>query len=403
MKLHYGWVVVAAGALMGCVAIGCLFTLAVFLQPMSEATGWSRTGISTAMTIDFLAMGVAAFGWGALTDRFGPRIVVLSGAVLLGLGLVLASRTTSLLQFQLIYGLIVGVAAGAIFAPTIATVTGWFDRHRSLAVSLVSAGMGVAPMTISPFASWLISSYDWRTAQLVIGITAWVVLIPTAFLVRRAPASGGPGMTAAAPDDNGMTVGRALRSPQFIVLSATFFACCAMHSGPIFHTVSYAIACGLAPLAAVTIYSVEGLAGLGGRVIFGLAGDRFGAKPTLVVGLLIQAFAAGAYFYTSHLGEFYAVAVVFGAAYGGVMPLYAVIAREYFPMRIMGTVFGAAAMISSLGMALGPALGGWIFDHFGTYGWLYVGSFAVGLGATAIALFFPPFPSRQRAATALPA
>ena len=139
-----------------------------------------------------------------------------------------------------------------------------------------------------------------------------------------------------------------------------------MHSGPIFHTVSYAIACGLAPLAAVTIYSVEGLAGLGGRVIFGLAGDRFGAKPTLIVGLLIQAFAAGAYFFTSHLGEFYAVAVVFGVAYGGVMPLYAVIAREYFPMRIMGTVFGAAAMISSLGMALGPALGGWIFDHFGT-------------------------------------
>jgi MFS family permease len=310
---------------------------------------------------------------------------------------VLASRTTSLLQFQLVYGLIVGVAAGAIFAPTIATVTGWFDRQRSLAVSLVSAGMGVAPMTISPFASWLIASYDWRTAQLVIGIAAWVVLIPTAFLVRRAPAAGGPGMAAAAPDDNGMTVGRALRSPQFIVLSATFFACCAMHSGPIFHTVSYAIACGLAPLAAVTIYSVEGLAGLGGRVIFGLAGDRFGAKPTLVVGLLIQAFAAGAYFYTRHLGGFYAVAIVFGAAYGGVMPLYAVIAREYFPMRIMGTVFGAAAMISSLGMALGPVLGGWIFDHFGTYGWLYVGSFAVGLGATAIALFFPPFPSRQRA------
>jgi MFS family permease len=82
---------------------------------------------------------------------------------------------------------VVGAAAGAIFAPTIATVTGWFDKHRSLAVSLVSAGMGVAPMTISPFASWLIQSYDWRTAQLVIGIAAWVLLIPTAFLVRRPP------------------------------------------------------------------------------------------------------------------------------------------------------------------------------------------------------------------------
>src|SRR6195256_4359088 len=118
MKLQYGWVVVGAGALMGCVAIGTTFSLAVFLQPMSEATGWARTGISTAMTIVFLMMGVGGFGWGALTDRFGPRLVVLAGALLLGLGLALASRATSLLEFQLIYGIVVGGAAGAGFTAT---------------------------------------------------------------------------------------------------------------------------------------------------------------------------------------------------------------------------------------------------------------------------------------------
>ena len=248
------------------------------------------------MTIVFVSMGLGAFGWGALSDRFGPMIVVLSGGVLLGMGLALSSRATSLLEFQLVYGVIVGGSAGAVFVPTIATVTGWFDTHRSLAVSLVSAGMGVAPMTISPFASWLITTYDWRTAQFCIAILAWVLLVPTAFLVRRAP----PMATTPAAwprnsgaGDPGMTVGQALRSPQFIVLAATYFACCATHSGPIFHTVSYAMACGLAPLAAVTIYSAEGLAGLGGRLVFGLAGDRFGAKHTLVVGLLIQAVAAG--------------------------------------------------------------------------------------------------------------
>jgi MFS family permease len=399
MERSYGWVVVAAGALMGCVAIGAMFSLAVFLQPMADATGWSRTGISSAMTLDFLTMGVAAFGWGALTDRFGPRVVVLSGAILLGLGLAIASRATSLLEFQVIYGVIVGVAAGAVFAPMIATVTGWFDRHRSLAVSLVSAGMGVAPMTISPFARWLISTYDWRTAQLVIAIAAWLLLVPTAFLVRRPPptAANAGGPVAAGAADPGMTVGQALRSPQFIVLALTFFCCCATHSGPIFHTVSYAIACGLPGMAAVTIYSAEGLAGLGGRLVFGLAGDRFGAKRTVVAGLLIQALAAGAYFFVRQLGEFYAVAIVFGMAYGGVMPLYAVIAREYFPMRIMGTVFGAAAMVSSLGMALGPIVGGWIFDTFASYGWLYIASFGIGLGAAAIALTFPPLPSSSRA------
>jgi MFS family permease len=193
-----------------------------------------------------------------------------------------------------------------------------------------------------------------------------------------------------------MTAGQALRSPQFIVLAATYFCCCATHAGPIFHTVSYAIACGIAPMAAVTIYSVEGLAGLGGRVLFGLSGDRFGAKRVLVIGLFAQALGAGAYFFVRQLGEFYAVAAVFGLIYGGVMPLYAVIAREYFPMRIMGTVFGAAAVFSSLGMALGPAVGGWIFDTTGSYGWLYIGSFGMGLGAVAIALTFPPFPSQKR-------
>src|SRR5690349_22284362 len=121
MRLQYGWVIVAAGAVMGCVAIGSLFSLAVFLQPMSEATGWSRTGISFAMTLDFLTMGIAAFGWGALTDRFGPRPVVLAGALLSGAGLALASRATSLIEFQLVYGGVLGVAAGAILAPTVAT------------------------------------------------------------------------------------------------------------------------------------------------------------------------------------------------------------------------------------------------------------------------------------------
>jgi MFS family permease len=360
MRLHYGWTVVAVGALMTCVGMGAMFSLAVFLQPMSEATGWTRAGVSSAMTLDFLTMGVAGFGWGALSDRFGTRIVVLTGALLLGLGLVLASRATSLIEFQLVYGVLVGLAAGSFFAPMMAATTSWFETHRNLAVSLVSAGMGVAPMTISPFARWLISTYDWRTAQLTIGIVAWLLLVPASLLVRRPPTAAAAGKTsgAAATDDPAMTAVEALRSPQFVALALTFFVCCAAHSGPIFHTVSYAIGCGLPAMAAVTIYSVEGLSGLGGRVLLGMLADRLGAKPVLVAGLLVQALAAGTYLFVTGLGEFYAVALVFGLAYCGVMPLYAVLARDYLGPRIMGTVFGAAVMASSLGMALGPSVGG---------------------------------------------
>jgi MFS family permease len=395
MTSSYRWVIVACGALMTCVGIGAMFSLAVYLQPMSEETGWSRTGISSAMTLDFLVMGAAGFGWGALSDRIGPRVVVLVGAGLLGLGLVLASGATSLIQFQLTYGLLVGLAAGAFFAPMIAAVTGWFVDNRSLAVSLVSAGMGVAPMTISPFARWLISAYDWRTAMMVIGIIAWLLLIPAALLVRRAPAPAKGGTAAAADAEPSLSVGEALRTPQFIVLAAAFFLCCAAHSGPIFHMVSYAIGCGIAPLAAVSIYSIEGLSGLGGRLLFGLLADRLGPKRVLIAGLLMQAFSIASYLAVGRLGEFYLLSVVFGTAYGGVMPLYAVLARESFGQRVMGTVFGAMTMISALGMAFGPWAGGTIFDTFNSYAWLYVGSATIALAAVAVASVFSRRPLAQ--------
>ena len=386
----YRWVMVGLGALMGCVAIGTMFSLAVFLEPMSLATGWSRAGISSAMTLNFLVMGIAGFGWGAASDRFGPRIVVLAGSALLGLALVLASRTQSLLDFQLTFGVLVGLSASAFFAPMIAAVSGWFDTNRSLAISLVSAGMGMAPMTISPFARWLITAYDWRFAMLVIGIGAWVLLLPAALFVR-APAAlpEQPGQPAAA---TGMSTMAALRSPQFLVLGLTFFACCAAHSGPIFHMVSYAIVCGVGPMAAVSIYSVEGLAGLGGRLLLGVLADRMGAKPVLIGGLLVQALAIAAYSAIGRLEQFYLLAIVFGAAYGGVMPLYASLARDYFGQQNLGAVLGAAGILSSIGMALGPVLGGWIYDRFDGYAWLFIGSAIVGLGAGAIALAFPPLP-----------
>ena len=402
MNKNYGWVIVAAGALMSCVAVGSMFSLAVYLTPLTEATGWSRAGVPSAMSLNFISMGIAGFLWGFASDRFGPRVVVVSGAILLGLGQVLASRAGSLVEFQLAYGIIVGLAGGAFFAPLMATVTTWFDKNRALAVSLVSAGMGVAPMTVSPFARWLISAYDWRTAMITIGIFAWCVLIPAALLVRRAPslAAGAP----VPPAQAGVvaSLGPAFRSPQFIILALTFFGCCCAHSGPIFHMMSNAILCGVTPMAAVSIYSVEGLSGLGGRLLLGLLADRFGVKRVLAAGLLLQALSIASYLYVSHLGEFYVLSVVFGLAYGGVMPLYAVLAREYFGPRIMGTVFGAATLASSIGMAIGPLAGGWIFDSFGAYTWLYVGAALVALGAMAMALLFPPQPSRMRAA-ALPA
>ena len=405
MNSSYRWVIVAAGALIGCVAIGSMFSLPVLLTPMTDATGWSRTGISSAMTIGFLAMAFGSMVWGAVTDRWGARMVVLTGSCLLAVGVALASAAPSLIVFQLAFGLLVGIGASAIFAPMMATVTGWFETQRSLAVSLVSAGMGVAPMTMSPIVAWLASHHDWRTTLQIVAAIVAVVMIPASFLVRRPPALAGAGGALAANADAGldMSVSEALRSPQFIVLLLTNFCCCATHSGPIFHTVSYAITCGIPAITAVSIYSLEGLAGLFGRLGFGVLGDRYGAKRVLVAGLLVQAFGALGYYFAHSLSEFYSVAVVFGFVYAGVMPLYAVIARENFPLKMMGTIIGGTAMAGSLGMAASPLLGGWIFDTTGNYGWLYIASFGMGIGATLIAMTFRPFPEERLRAAPSPA
>ena len=387
----YGWVVVFAGALITCVAMGAMFALPVYLGPISAETGWSSGGISAAMTVGFVVMGVAGIGWGILSDGIGVRPVVLAAAIIGGAGLVIASQARDLIVFQFAYGGLIGASGGAFFAPIMAATVGWFDKHRSLAVSLVSIGGGVAPMTMTPLASVLISSYGWRTAMFSIAILALVVVLPTALQIRRAPAAQAPAM---APTTKSQTprseAWAALRTPQFIVLAVTFFLCCAAHSGPIFHTVSYAVICGATPIVAASIYSLEGLAGLFGRIIFGALADRIGPRRVIVGGLVLQAAGIFAYGYATQVPLFFVIAPIVGLAYGGVMPLYSILAREYFGQRVMGTVFGAAAMTSFIGMAVGPVGGGWLFDTFGTYHWLYIASAAIGLAGAGMALAFPP-------------
>lgn len=389
MERHYGWVIVAAGAVITCIAAGSMFALPVYLQPISDDAGWGRAGVSLSMTVAFVVMGIGGFLWGAASDRWGARPVILLATAQLVLGLFIASRATDLLVFQFAYGVLVGGAGGAFFAPLISTTIGWFDKNRSLAVSLVSIGGGVAPMVVTPTASYLIELYGWRSAMLMTAVACLLVILPLTFLVRRPPAlAAAPSATASATTPRAEAT-RALRSPQFIVLAGTFFLCCAAHSGPIFHTVSYAMICGATALQAASIYSVEGVAGLFGRLLFGVAADRLGVKRVIIAGLLLQAAGIYTYVYLTRLTDFYMLAAVLGLAYGGVMPLYSILAREYFSQRVMGTVLGAATMTSSIGMAFGPVGGGWIFDTLGDYSWLYISSAAIGLAAAVLALAFP--------------
>lgn len=390
MRLSYGWVIIAAGMAMSCIGMGAMMSLGVFLQPIVQDTGWSRTAVSTAALLNFLGMGVGSFVWGALSDRFGARIIVIAGGMMLGLGLTLAGRTDSVLAFQIVYGGTVGLSVGSLYVPMTALAVRWFDRNRSLAAALVSIGMGMGTMVMAPLAGWLVSQGDWRSAMMTMGAIAWAVILPSALLLREPPApttAAAATNVAEAPD---IPLSRALVSPQCLAISLAFFACCAAHSGPIFHMVSHVANCGVPEMAAASVFGMAGLGGLFGRIAFGLIADRIGARPTLIAGLTLQGTSILLWLADGGLAGFYATALVFGFAYGGVMPLYAILVRESFPGRIMGGVFGVVVMVSFFGMAVGPWLGGFVFDTFGNYAWLHLVSAAFGLAAAGIACAVRP-------------
>jgi MFS family permease len=374
--------------------MGALFALGVFLGPIERSMGWGRGAISSVALLNWIAMGIGSFVWGSLSDRIGGRGVALGGGFLLGLGLVLASQAQALWQFYATFGFLVGFSVGAFYAPLTSTATKWFTARRGLAVSLVSAGIGFGILLIAPLARALTSAWDWRIAMLVIGDLAWVVIIPVALLLREDPAAlgvtarGGP---AAAPQRE-YTAGQVLTAPQFWAIALTHLACCAAHSGPIFHMVTHATDQGVAAMAAATVLGVSGLSSIAGRIGGGLLADRFGAKPTLIAGLALQAATIFVYLYAQSTASFYGLALVFGVAYGGVMPLYALVTREYFGERVMGSAYGAVFLISTLGMGVGSFAGGVIYDRLGSYAWLFLGSFAIGAMAIVLAFTFrrPP-------------
>jgi predicted MFS family arabinose efflux permease len=288
----------------------------------------------------------------------------------------------------------VGVGAGAFYAPLTATATKWFSARRGLAVAIVSAGIGFGILGIAPLARWLTSLYDWRIAMLLIGDLAWLVILPVALLIREQPgdvgaaALGGP----APADARAFSTAQVLRAPQFWVIALTHFACCAAHSGPIFHMVTHAIDQGVSAMAAASVLGISGLTSIIGRIGGGLLADRFGAKRTLVVGLALQAVMVFTYLFAHDLRAFVGIAAIFGVAYGAVMPLYALVTREYFGEKVMGTAYGGVFLISTLGMGLGSFTGGWFYDQLGSYAWLFLSSTAIGVAATVLALTFrPPF------------
>jgi MFS family permease len=401
----YGWVVLAAAFVIITMSIGTLFTLAVFLKPIEDSMGWSRSGIGAISFFNWIVMGVGGLVAGYVSDRFGTRRVVLAGAGLLGLGLVLSSYVQQVWQLYVTFGLLVGAGVSTFYVPLTVLAIKWFEGRRGMAAAVVSAGNGLGILALAPLSRWLISEFDWRVAFLVLGNLAWLIVIPSALLLRqpggatasvRGGGSAGPAWRAAA---EGEASGSGVGPPQmnepwrfwpFWAIALTHFCCCAAHSGPLFHLVSHAMDQGVANMAAASILGASGLASIFGRVITGIVADRAGAKPTLLTALSMQAVLISLYLFASGTGALYAVSLAFGVAYGAAMPLYALVTREYFGERVMGTAYGAVFFISSIGMGLGSYAGGALHDLLGSYQGLFLASFAVALMAVVLGVTLRP-------------
>ena len=415
-RLFYGWVVLGAAFVVITMSIGTLFTLGVFLKPIEDSMGWSRSGIGAIGFFNWIVMGAGGLLSGFVSDRSGTRRVVLVGAGLLAAGLLLSSHVQQMWQLYATFGLLVGAGVSTFYVPLTVLAIKWFEGRRAMAAAVVSAGNGLGILTLAPLTRWLINEYDWRVAFFALGVLALVVVVPCALLLK-APSTGGTAdsrvlLRGSSPagsqkwpshSPSGGQPFRPAHSPSrgrppaaetaahspwrtwpFWAIALTHFCCCAAHSGPLFHLVTHAMDQGVARMTAASILAVSGLTSIFGRIGTGIVADRVGAKPTLLVALGFQAVLILLYLFATGTAALYAVSLAFGVAYGGAMPLYPVVTREHFGERAMGTAYGAVFFISCIGMGLGSYAGGAIHDLLGTYRWLFLGSVAIGLMAVVL-------------------
>jgi MFS family permease len=393
-RLFYGWVVLAASVAIIAVGTGTIFSLAVFLRPLEEEFGWTRSLISGIAFVNWAIFGAGSFAAGVISDRIGARRVVAGGAGLLGAALLLSSQIRTAGELYAAFGILGALGASAAYVPLSATATRWFAARRGLALGIISSGMGLGIFAVPPSARALITAFGWRTTFALFGGLVWLIgSVAVRYLADRPEDRGLRSYGAAlvpsgtpAVADRGLTPADAVRHPAFWGVALVHFACCAAHSGPIFHMVAHAMELGVPTMAAASMLGLSGATSIAGRLSSGILADRFGAKPALVGMLALQAATLSTYLYADGAVSLFAVALGFGASYGGAMPLYALVAREFFGERVVGTTFGGIFFISCIGMGLGAYGGGFLFDHLGTYWSLHVASTVVGVGAVTVAL-----------------
>lgn len=375
-RIFYGWVVVIDLLIILAIVMGTRYSFGVFFKSIESEFNLSRAVTSSVFAVYNVVCSVFAILGGWTQDRYGPRTIVLLMGLFMGLSLILTSRTDSAWQLFITYSLLLAIGTGAGFTVVITTVSTWFVEKRGLALGIASSGDGLGTLAMAPIAMYLISGFGWRTSYIVMGVIGGLVLSSSSLLLRRSPGElgtlpDGAAVGAFRKSDStqppSLTLSQALRTRNYWVLGMIWLLFAVCFSLVLTHIVPHLTDIGVSAASAAIVLALIGGISVIGRLTTGLVSDRIGRKMSAIICALLLAVTMMWIAWSQYLWMFYLFAVAFGFAYGGFSTLVAALIGDTFGVRSLGAITGTLVFGFNLGAAVGPLIGGLIFDARNDY------------------------------------
>jgi MFS family permease len=394
MESSFAWLRLVAAVVLGCIGNVGMWSVPVVLPTVQAEFAIARADASLPFTLTMAGFAFGGVLMGKLSDRFGIAVPILCGIAALSVGYIAAGLAMNLILFASVHVLI-GIGASATFGPVMADTSQWFTRRRGIAVAIVSCGNYLAGVIWPPVLQHYIASDGWRATHIGVGIFCAVAMTPILLALRgRAPPASG-GLSA------GVVQGGELGlSPSAVqgLLCVAGLACCVAMSMPQVHIVAYCGDLGYGVARGAEMLSLMMACGIFSRLASGVIADRIGGLATLFLGSFLQAVALFLYLLFDGLTSLYLISGLFGLFQGGIVPMYAILVRDYFPSREAGTRLGIVLMATLVGMALGGWMSGFIFDLTGSYRAAFVNGLAWNMVNLLVVLWLLMRPGARLAA-----
>jgi MFS family permease len=383
----YAWLRLGSALALMTIGGSGMYSIAVALAPVQAEFGVTRGDASLPYTLTMIGFGIGGILMGRLADRFGVVVPVIVGAFGLGSGFVLAGTASTLLQFSLAHGLLIGfLGCSTTFAPLVADTALWFNRRRGIAVAICASGNYLAGAIWPPILQYFFETSGWRSTYIGIGIFCTLAMLSLAAMLRRRP----PALESSSQVNYSARSDRPLGlSPNalMMLLVVAGVGCCVAMSMPQVHIVAYCGDLGYGAARGAEMLSIMLGFGIVSRLVSGWICDRIGGLRTLLLGSFLQGVALLLFLPFDGLVSLYIVSAMFGLFQGGIVPAYAIIVREYFPPREAGVRTGIVLMATLFGMALGGWVSGVIFDVTGSYRAAFINGIGWNLLNLSIALW----------------